>query len=258
MASPTGARKPLPAGLKFVKVLGADKDACRMFVLCDDPHGSGGQAVVAATKQPWTEEELRAIIEPDTSSLSCEHRNDKFSRHDGAVSNAVSLTLISPANEVDVGKYTSQRSFIVRETAALHEGVTRKFVDAIPPKQIAWVLAILDRKAEMERLLYEDDHCMLVRRRRAALRRSERSGPRAPDSRRARSQRLRRHARARLPPSAAAGHQVGRAGRQLALRARNRQGPHAALRARPARPARGAAARAQGRRARMPQGQVRR
>lgn len=158
----TTIRNPVPAGLKYVKMLGEDKDSRRMFVLCEDPRGSGGQAVVAATKQQWTEEELRALIEADATSLTCGHRNDKFSRHDGASSNAISLTLISPANEVDIGKYVSQRACVVRETAALYDGVTRKFVDSLPPKQIAWVLAILNREAEMERLLYEDEHCMLL------------------------------------------------------------------------------------------------
>lgn len=153
--------EPVPAGLKFIKVLGADADAKRMFVLCEDPR-SGAQAVVAATKQPWTEDELRALVEARATPLACAHRNDKFSRHDGAASSAVSLALISPANEVDVAKYSAQRAYVVRETAALHDAVTRKFVDALPPKQIAWVLAILDRQAEMEHLLYEDEHCMLV------------------------------------------------------------------------------------------------
>jgi m7GpppX diphosphatase len=156
------AREPLPSGLKFVRLLGAAPDARRMFILCDDPLGSGGQAVVAASKEPWTEAELRAVVEGDTNALACVHRNDKFSRHDGAASTAVSLTVVSPANEVDIGKYSEQRSFVVRETAALYGKATRPFVDALPPKQIAWVYAILDGEAEMDRLIYEDEHCKLV------------------------------------------------------------------------------------------------
>lgn len=156
------AVEPVPNGLTVELFLGTDPEDNRMMVLCSGPRGSGEQTVVVATKQPWTEAELRAIIEAESNALGCEHRNDKFSRHDGPAMGGVSLMLISPANEVDIAKFAKQESVLVRETSTVYEAVTRPFVDALPAKQLAWVHAILDRKAEMDVLLYEDAHCMLL------------------------------------------------------------------------------------------------
>ena len=48
-----------------------------------------------------------------------------------------------------------QERFVVREDAASYKKVTEPYVAAIPPKQTAWVRAILQREAEMDVLLYE-------------------------------------------------------------------------------------------------------
>lgn len=146
----------------FERTLGAAPEAQRMMLLCRDPQGSGEQAVVVATKQPWTEAELRAIVEAESNALVCEHRNDKFSKHDGPAMTGVSLTLISPANELDISKYSKEESVLVRETAAIYNKVTLPYIETLPAKQISWVHAILDGKAEMDRVLYEDEHCKLV------------------------------------------------------------------------------------------------
>mmetsp|Transcript_24982 Transcript_24982/g.61922 ORF Transcript_24982/g.61922 Transcript_24982/m.61922 type:complete len:296 (-) Transcript_24982:190-1077(-) len=156
-----GAREPLPAGLVFERVLLVAAESQRVILLCNDPHGSGGQAIVDASKLLWTEAELRALVEGD-NALATVHRNDKFSKHDGPALTGVSLKLISPANEVDIAKYTKQEFVIVRETPSVYEKATRPFVEALPAKQLGWVYAILDRQKEMESLLWEDAHCMLL------------------------------------------------------------------------------------------------
>lgn len=67
----------------------------------------------------------------------------------------VSITLICPANEWDISKYSQQQRYLVRETPAIHQAVTRPYVEQIPPTQLGWVQAIIDRRKEMDRLLYE-------------------------------------------------------------------------------------------------------
>ncbi|KAG8458508.1 hypothetical protein KFE25_003043 [Diacronema lutheri] len=159
---PIEQQLPTPSKLVFESVLGASPEGQRMFLLCSDPLRSGEKAVVVATKPGWTEDELRAIVEADGNALVCTHRNDKFSRHDGPATTAVSIQLISPANDVDITKYAKERSVLVRETPELYEAATRPWAEALPVKQVGWVLAILNRQAEMDRLMYEDAHCMLV------------------------------------------------------------------------------------------------
>ena len=63
-----------------------------------------------------------------------EHRNDKFSKHSLDVParlNGIMATMICPANEVDVAKYTHQTKHFVRETAALYTTATEPFVRAL-------------------------------------------------------------------------------------------------------------------------------
>jgi hypothetical protein len=164
-----GKRKlddPIPRGLLLERILTSDADSKSSFVLCKDP-SSGKQAVVVLAKKAWTEDAVRAVLQPDPEATAFEewHRNDKFSKYTAQPpksSNEVDVTLICPANEIDIAKYSMQRMRLVRETPDIYSRGTRPFVEALPPKQTAWVHAILAREKEMEVLLYEDDHCMLL------------------------------------------------------------------------------------------------
>ena len=154
----------MPSGLTVESVLMNDPDGKSTFVLCSEP-SSGEKAVVVLAKKAWTEAAARRVLETSDTTLNEFHRNDKFSKYTAQPpvdANEVDITLICPANEIDIAKYSQQERHLVRETPEIYAQATLPFVAALPPKQTAWVRAILAREKEMEVLLYEDDGCMLL------------------------------------------------------------------------------------------------
>ena len=162
------SKRPLeevvPSGLTVESMLMNDPDGKSTFVLCSEP-SSGEKAVVVLAKKAWTEAAARLVLETSDTTLNEFHRNDKFSKYTAQPpvdANEVDITLICPANEIDIAKYSQQERHLVRETPEIYAQATLPFVAALPPKQTAWVRAILAREKEMEVLLYEDDGCMLL------------------------------------------------------------------------------------------------
>jgi len=155
----------MPRDMKLERVLKNDPDGKSVFALCSTANGES-KAIVILDKKPWSEADIRSVVEGADTKLTEFHRNDKFSKYHGRPPppmNEVSVTMICPANEQDIDKYTTQKRFAVRETPALYASATRPFVDTIPAKQLMWVEAIIDRKAEMDHLVYEDDGVMMVK-----------------------------------------------------------------------------------------------
>mmetsp|Transcript_19937 Transcript_19937/g.45989 ORF Transcript_19937/g.45989 Transcript_19937/m.45989 type:complete len:309 (-) Transcript_19937:737-1663(-) len=166
---PVGSKRerselPTPQRLKVDEVLMLDPDAKNAFVLCTHP-ATSDKAIVCVNKQPWSEADLHVLLEEGDTELEEFHRNDKFSKYRARPpprANEALVTLICPANEIDVAKYSQQERFVVRESAATYATVTKPHIESVPAKQTAWVRAILKREAEMDVLLYEDEHCMLL------------------------------------------------------------------------------------------------
>ena len=151
-----------PRGLVFKRLLTEDRDARLVVALAED--GEQQPAVVILSKPPFQESHVQEILSGDFASTE-EHRNDKFSKHSLDVParlNGIMATMICPANEVDVAKYTHQVKHFVRETAALYSAATEPFVRALPPKQLAWVWNILDHEKEVESIIDETEHYVMV------------------------------------------------------------------------------------------------
>eukprot|EP00908_Phaeocystis_cordata_P011331 Transcript_22200.p4 GENE.Transcript_22200~~Transcript_22200.p4 ORF type:complete len:331 (+),score=143.84 Transcript_22200:79-993(+) len=156
------AAPPEPRGLTVKRILMEDRDARLVAALAED--GQQQPAVVVLTKPPFTGAQVTEILSSEFASTE-EHRNDKFSKHSLDVParlNGVTATMICPANEVDVAKYTQQERHLVRETAELYRAATEPFVAALPPKQLAWVWNILDHKKEVESIIDESEHYVLL------------------------------------------------------------------------------------------------
>ena len=156
------AKMAHPRGLVFKRLLTEDRDARLVVALAED--GEQQPAVVILSKPPFQESHVQEILSGDFASTE-EHRNDKFSKHSLDVParlNGIMATMICPANEVDVAKYTHQVKHFVRETAALYSAATEPFVRALPPKQLAWVWNILDHEKEVESIIDETEHYVMV------------------------------------------------------------------------------------------------
>lgn len=151
-----------PAGLKFVRVLRHLPDSKSSFVLCEEP-STKSAAIVTLARREWTDADVQLTLEGETA-VDEWHRNDKFSKYNAQPppkANDIHLTLICPANDIDIAKYSDQRRRLVRETPSMYETVTRVWVDALPPKQTAWVRACLNKEQEADKILYEDEFAML-------------------------------------------------------------------------------------------------
>ncbi|GES99499.1 HIT-like domain-containing protein [Rhizophagus clarus] len=65
------------------------------------------------------------------------------------------VTLIWPATETHIRKYSFQPRFLIRETPHIYETIVKPYIESIPPNRIQWVYNILSKKSESERILLE-------------------------------------------------------------------------------------------------------
>lgn len=73
----------------------------------------------------------------------------------GDVDAHVKMTLIRPATEAHIAKYTEQRKVMIREIPEMYESVVLPWVQSQPVERIQWVYNILDKKKEADTILYE-------------------------------------------------------------------------------------------------------
>ncbi|EIW80742.1 HIT-like protein [Coniophora puteana RWD-64-598 SS2] len=95
------------------------------------------------------------------SALKVIEKNDIYSWYRGWLAHResapdIKLSLIFPATEVHIRKYTKQNVLMVHETPALYLSVVKPYIDAIPLARTRWVTAILDGTSEADALLHND------------------------------------------------------------------------------------------------------
>ncbi|PVU95885.1 hypothetical protein BB561_001535 [Smittium simulii] len=69
----------------------------------------------------------------------------------------VKFTLIYPASEKHILKYSKQELYVVRETPELYNNISSKFIENEDISRVQWMYNILDHKSETERILLEDN-----------------------------------------------------------------------------------------------------
>nr|XP_057918988.1 m7GpppX diphosphatase [Doryrhamphus excisus] len=113
-------------------------------------------AVVILEKTPIREDALADIF--TASTLKLEMRNDIYSTYRLQAPphlNEIKATLVCPATEKHVNKYQRQESFLVEETAEDYQSITLPYIQK-QSFSVQWVYNILDKKAESERIMFED------------------------------------------------------------------------------------------------------
>jgi m7GpppX diphosphatase len=68
----------------------------------------------------------------------------------------INVDIIHPCTERHIAKYSAQKTLIVLETPEVYERVTMPHMESVGQTAIQWVYNILDKKKEVERLLFED------------------------------------------------------------------------------------------------------
>ncbi|MBW0479769.1 hypothetical protein O181_019484 [Austropuccinia psidii MF-1] len=68
----------------------------------------------------------------------------------------VKLSLIVPATELHIRKYSKQTQKIIRETPELYKSVVLPYIQSTPSTRLSWLHNILNHQTESERIIYED------------------------------------------------------------------------------------------------------
>lgn len=126
--------------------------------LGDFTDGRSGQAILQLTRKPFNVANTKRLIQ----GISCreqQFQNDVYSKYSAAVAeedSLINVDLTFPATSKHISKARTQQFIMLRETPEDYAAVTLPFVTAIPTGRLSWVHNILNRKAEAERLLFED------------------------------------------------------------------------------------------------------
>uniref|UniRef100_UPI0037E906CE m7GpppX diphosphatase n=1 Tax=Semicossyphus pulcher TaxID=241346 RepID=UPI0037E906CE len=140
-------------GFKTSKVLSDSAREKNIFV-----HGqlADKEAVVILEKTPIREDTLADLF--SGSRLKLEMRNDIYSTYRLQAPhhlNEIKTTVVCPATEKHVKKYQRQESFLVEETWEDYQSITLPFIKQ-QSFSVQWVYNILEKKAEADRIVYED------------------------------------------------------------------------------------------------------
>lgn len=68
----------------------------------------------------------------------------------------VKMTLIRPATQAHIDKYSAQRKVMVYETPEMYAEKVVPWIESFPPSRIQWVYNILEHKKEADSILFED------------------------------------------------------------------------------------------------------
>ncbi|KAF3693578.1 m7GpppX diphosphatase [Channa argus] len=114
------------------------------------------EAVVILEKTPFREETLAEIF--NGSKLKLDMKNDIYSTYRLQAPphlNEIKTTVVCPATEKHVNKYKHQESFLVEEAWEDYQSITLPYIQE-QSFSVQWVYNILEKKAEAERIVFED------------------------------------------------------------------------------------------------------
>lgn len=145
------------SGFEVIRALSDDAESKKVAILGRFKH-QPGDAVVLLSRRHFQLDKLEALFTADTS-LQVDFHNDIYSKYAGSVPiehSLITVDMIYPATEKHIKKHTDQPRHMVRETPAMYSSVVLPYIKSLPPSRIQWVYNILEKKAEVERLIFED------------------------------------------------------------------------------------------------------
>uniref|UniRef100_UPI00398E4358 m7GpppX diphosphatase isoform X1 n=1 Tax=Pristiophorus japonicus TaxID=55135 RepID=UPI00398E4358 len=127
-------------------------------------HGKVGEdggdiqdAVVILEKTPFRKATLSQLLNKD-ADLRLQMSNDIYSTHHLhplPAFNEIKTTVVCPATEKHIKKYLRQEMHLVHETADDYKTISTPYLQS-QPFNLQWVYNILEKKAEVERIIYEN------------------------------------------------------------------------------------------------------
>ncbi|XP_066495609.1 m7GpppX diphosphatase isoform X2 [Tiliqua scincoides] len=119
--------------------------------------GDGTDAVVILEKTPFQEENISELLKKHTK-LQLQMTNDIYSTYRLYLPpelNEIKTTVVYPATEKHLQKYLRQEVYLIQETAEDYKNITLPFIQS-QSFSIQWVYNILEKKAEADRVVYEN------------------------------------------------------------------------------------------------------
>jgi m7GpppX diphosphatase len=140
--------------LEFVRIL--NENSKNKMIVIEAKHDNE-RAVVVMEKSAFTEDNVKQILsdEPSKSSLRCDFHNDIYGNYFAfprSEFNGVKTTIIHPATDQHINKYSFHKICLVCETPDHYREITLPYIEA-QQFSLKWVHNILDHKSETERIV---------------------------------------------------------------------------------------------------------
>uniref|UniRef100_A0A8D2IR52 m7GpppX diphosphatase n=2 Tax=Varanus komodoensis TaxID=61221 RepID=A0A8D2IR52_VARKO len=157
-AAAAAASFPL-AGITIRKVLRESARDKSIFLhgQVNSTSGDGMDAVVILEKIPFQEENIAELLKRHTK-LQLLMSNDIYSTYHLQLPpelNEIKTTVVYPATEKHLQKYLRQEVYLIQETGEDYKNITLPFIQS-QSFSIQWVYNILEKKAEADRIIYEN------------------------------------------------------------------------------------------------------
>ncbi|XP_037552870.1 m7GpppX diphosphatase [Nematolebias whitei] len=113
-------------------------------------------AVVILEKTPIRKDMFTELL--SCSTLRLDMKNDIYSTYRLQVPphlNEIKTTVVYPATQKHLKKYQQQESFLVEESVEDYESITLPYIQQ-QSFSLQWVYNILEKKAEADKIVYED------------------------------------------------------------------------------------------------------
>nr|CAG4643223.1 EOG090X06NK [Ilyocryptus agilis] len=114
-------------------------------------------AVILLEKTPFTSDEVLGVLSSDTQLLKIFHNDiyGSFLCYPEKNFNALKATVIHPATEKHIEKYSERDRYLIEETPSIYKSVTLPHIEE-SKFNIQWVFNILEHKKEADRIVFED------------------------------------------------------------------------------------------------------
>lgn len=142
--------------IKFVRVLNEVADAKLIHV---EGEYCGDKVVLTLEKTPFTKENVEKIMAATDKSLQKDFNNDIYGFYKAYPHpelNGIKATIIHPATELHIKKYSAQSFCMIQESPADYKNITLPHVES-QSFSLDWVYNILDHSNEAERIIFEDN-----------------------------------------------------------------------------------------------------
>lgn len=142
--------------IKFIKTLNENAKA-KMITIQGEYNKQ--PVVVVLEKTPISESSVKGLMESSSSVLDKDFVNDIYGKYDLQPNypclSIMRATIIHPATENHIEKYTKHDSRLIVETVEDYKSITLPYI-TMSQLNLEWVYNILDHVSEVDRIVFED------------------------------------------------------------------------------------------------------